>query len=451
MQLRFKRFAAVAIVAASVLSTTSTASAREDITGGGASFPVQFLTPAIAEFNRTFNHNLTYTSTGSGTGKRNFRNETFKFAGSESAVGSAELPAFDWNYVPFIAGAIAVAYRLDEIQGVTLSLTQPTINGIFGGTIEKWNDPSIANDLKNNPPWANKKKKSDVRGATALWENTSGTSARVTVSMLPATLKANKGKKIEWIDDTKKKVLKTVTVGAKAEVRMESPVKPTDTFSVKIGGKTVATFEQVTVNLPDRPIIVVYRADTSGTTNNFCQYMRNAVNSDWVVNDAFTSCIPGGVQRFGSRFVGQPQNNNQANYIADTNGAVGYAEVAYVTDPTRAAKGIRAANIRNAAGAFVAPTAAGYNVHLAGTTQDTRGLITFNWNMNTTRDAYPLGAVTYGLCQQRNDAKNKVVAQFFEWLVSDFAPKNAEALGYTPLLGAFQQRSVALAKLCGSK
>jgi len=99
----------------------------------------------------------------------------------------------------------------------------------------------------------------------------------------------------------------------------------------------------------------------------------------------------------------------------------------------------------------VAPTAAGYNTHLAGTTQDARGLITFNWNMTTSRDAYPLGAVTYGLCQQRNDAQNKVVAQFFEWLVADFAPKNAEALGYTPLLGAFQQRSVALAKLCGSK
>lgn len=450
MKNRMKRLVAVLVTAAGVLSTASVAKA-EDVTGGGASFPVQFLTPAIAEFNKTFSHNLTYTSTGSGTGKRNFKNETFKFAGTDSAVGSADLPSFDWTYIPYVAGAIAVAYRLDELQGATLSLSPQTINGIFGGTIETWDHPSIAADIKANPTWANSKKKSDVRGATALWENVSATSAKITVSMLPSTLKANKGKKIEWIDDTQKKVLKTLTVGTKAEVRMTSTVKPKDTFSIKIGGKTVATFKQVAVKLPDRPIIVVYRADTSGTTNNFCQYMRNAVNPDWAINDAFTSCIPGGVQRFGSRFVGQPQNNNQANYIADTNGAVGYAEVAYVTDPTRAAKGIRAANIRNAAGAFVAPTAAGYNTHLAGTTQDARGLITFNWNMNTTRDAYPLGAVTYGLCQQRNDAQNKVVAQFFEWLVSDYAPKNAEALGYTPLLGAFQQRSVALAKLCGSK
>lgn len=119
---------------------------------------------------------------------------------------------------------------------------------------------------------------------------------------------------------------------------MTSNIKPTDTFSIKVGGKTIATFKQIKVTLPDRAIQVVYRADTSGTTNNFCQYMKGAVNPDWVINDAFQSCVPGGVTKFGSRFVGQPQNNNQANYIADTNGAIGYAEVAYVTDPTRAAK-----------------------------------------------------------------------------------------------------------------
>jgi len=165
MQKRIKRFAAVIITAAGVLSSASIAKA-EDVTGGGASFPVQFLTPAIAEFNRTFNHNFTYTSTGSGTGKRNFRNETFKFAGTDSAVGATELPSFGWNYVPYVAGAIGIAYRLDEAKGATISLSPQTINGIFGGTVENWNHPSIAADIKANPPWANTKKKSDVRGAT---------------------------------------------------------------------------------------------------------------------------------------------------------------------------------------------------------------------------------------------------------------------------------------------
>ena len=69
MNKRVKHFVAIVIAAAGVLSTSSIAKA-EDVTGGGASFPVSFLTPAIAEFNKTFGHNLTYTSTGSGTGNR---------------------------------------------------------------------------------------------------------------------------------------------------------------------------------------------------------------------------------------------------------------------------------------------------------------------------------------------------------------------------------------------
>ena len=104
----------------------------------------------------------------------------------------------------------------------------------------------------------------------------------------------------------------------------------------------------------------------------------------------------------------------------------------------------------NAAGKFVAPTSAGYNSHLAGGTQDEKGLITFNWKQTTNPTAYPLGATTYGLCQTASDAKNKVVAQFFQWVISDFAPKNAEALAYTPLLGATATNGLALAKKCGA-
>ncbi|MCF8544244.1 MAG: substrate-binding domain-containing protein [Ilumatobacteraceae bacterium] len=449
MNKRVKHFVAIVIAAAGVLSTSSIAKA-EDVTGGGASFPVSFLTPAIAEFNKTFGHNLTYTSTGSGTGKKNFKASTFKFAGTDSAVGSSDLPSFGWTYVPYVAGAIAIGYRLDELKGTTLSLSPATINGIFGGVISKWNDPSIANDIKMNPTWGNSKKKSDVKGATALWENVSTTSAKITVSMLPAALKASKGKKIEWIDDTTKKVLKTLTVGPKAEVNMTGTVKSKDKYSVKVGGKTIATYSQIEVKLPDTAIQVVYRADTSGTTNNFCQYMAGASNPDWKINDAFQSCVPGGVTAYGSRFVGQPQSNNQANYIASTNGAIGYGEVSYYTDPTRAAQGVRAANILNAAGKFVAPTSAGYNSHLAGGTQDEKGLITFNWKQTANPTAYPLGATTYALCQTANDAKNKVIAQFFQWIITDFAPKNAEALAYTPLLGATATNSVALAKKCGA-
>lgn len=444
-----KKLLATAVVAASVLTTASVAKA-EDVTGGGASFPVTFLTSAIAEFNKTTGHNLSYTSTGSGTGKRNFRAGTFKFAGTDSAVTGADIPTFEWTYVPYLAGAIAVAYRLDEAQGATLSLSKDTLNGIFAGLITKWNDPSIAADQKISPSWANQKKKSDLKGATALWENQVGKQAKVTVSLLPATLKSSKGKKIEVIDTKTKKSVRSVSIGSKGEYAVTFQADVKNEYQVKVAGKEVAKYKVITVKLPDRPIVVVYRQDPSGTTNNFCNFMKNSVNSVWSVNDNFASCVPGGISSFGSRFQGQNQSNNLSNYIADTNGTIGYTEVSYVTDPSRAAKGMRAANIRNAAGVYVAPTSAGYNSFLAGGQMDARGFVTFDFNQTSNKTAYPIGAVTYGLGQTSNDAKNKVVAQFFEWVLTTYAPANAEALGYTPLLGSMQSKGVALAKKVGA-
>jgi ABC-type phosphate transport system substrate-binding protein len=54
------------------------------------------------------------------------------------------------------------------------------------------------------------------------------------------------------------------------------------------------------------------------------------------------------------------------------------------------------------------------------------------------------------LCQTSADAKNKAVSQFFQWLITDFGPKNAEALGYTPLLSATAAKGLELAKKCGA-
>lgn len=444
-----KRVAAVSVALAATFASGAVARA-ESATGGGASFPVQFLTPAIAEFNSTKNHSLTYTSTGSGTGKRNFKSGTFKFAGTDSAVGASDLPSFGWTYVPYVAGAIGIGYRLDELGGATLSLSNDSINGIFSGTITNWNDSRIAADMRANPTWTNTKKKSDVRGVTTLWQNLTPTEAFVTVSMLPKTLREQKGKSVQVIDDKTKQTVGTATVGTDGEFNVRFKHSDTATYSVKVGGKTVASFKKAKdVTLPDKPIQVVYRADTSGTTNNFCQYMKGAINSLWSINDAFSSCVPGGVAQFGSRFVGQPQSNNLSNYVAATNGSITYTEVAYITDPTRAAQGMRAAYVRNAAGIYVAPTSENYNSHLSAASIDATGFVTFNWAAKA-RTAYPIGAITYMLCQTTRDSQNVVIGEFVQWMINEYGPKNAEALGYTPVLGKFQSTALTLAKKCGA-
>ena len=455
MQKLRKPIVAIALALVGSLSAGTIALA-ESASGSGATFPQNFLASATVAFNAATGHNVTYANPGGGSskGKSDFKAGLTDFGGSDSAVTTAQAAAFDWVYVPYVAGSLAVAYRLDEIKGTTLSLSPATINGIFGGTITKWNDPSIANDMKTNPAWANSQKKSALKGASSVWSTPSLNTALVTVTLIPSVLKSSKGKTVELYDETKKKSVKTATIGAKGQIAITAGVDIANTYSVKVADKVVGKYAVMAVNLPDKAITVVYRSDGSGTTNNFCNFMQNAANSDWAKNDAFTSCIPGGsakVASFGSTFQGQSGSANLSNYVADTNGSIGYTEVSFVTDATRAAKGMQSANVKNAAGKFVGPTASAASAFISGASIDAAGFVTFNFKQTTNIEAYPIVAVTYLLGKTEKSTKNAVVSDFATWMLSTYAPANADALGYAPLTGAMQTAGLAQAKKVNSK
>jgi phosphate transport system substrate-binding protein len=210
----------------------------------------------------------------------------------------------------------------------------------------------------------------------------------------------------------------------------------------------------VNVTLPDKNITVVYRSDGSGTTNNFTNFLKNYANPDWVTNDAFTSSIPGGsskVSSFGSRFQGQSGSANVSNYIADNNGTIGYTEVSFVVDPTRAAKGMQSALIKNAGGIYTAPTAAAAASMIGGSTIDEKGFVTFDYKQTKNATAYPVVAVTYLLGKTAKSAKNAVVADFAKWMINDYGPSSADALGYAPLAGAIKTAALVQAAKINSK
>jgi len=455
MQKLRKPIVAMAIAMVASLSASSVALA-ESASGSGATFPQNFLASATVAYNQATGHNVSYANPGGGSskGKADFKANLTDFGGTDSLVTTAQAASFDWVYIPYVGGAISIAYRLDELAGQTLSLSQGTINGIFGGTIKKWNDPSIANDMKTNPAWSNSLKKSGLKGASSVWSTPALNTALVTVTLTPSLLKSSKGKTVEIYDNKKKKAIKSATVGTKGEISLQASVNSANNYTVKVAGKDVGKYAVTAVNLPDKAITVVYRSDGSGTTNNFCNFMKQSSNPDWAVNDAFTSCIPGGsakVASFGSTFQGQSGSANVSNYVANTNGTIGYTEVSFVTDSTRASKGIRSANVRNAAGKFVAPTSAGTSAFISGASIDAKGFVTFNYSQATNLAAYPIVAITYGLGKTAKGAKNAVVSDFFTWILTTYAPANAEALGYAPLTGAIKTAAETQAKLINSK
>jgi phosphate transport system substrate-binding protein len=252
----------------------------------------------------------------------------------------------------------------------------------------------------------------------------------LTVTLNPAALKAAKGKKIEVLED--KKSVKTVTVAAKGQIAIALTTKAA-AYTVKVDGKEVAKYAIATPTLPSTPISVVVRASTSGTTNNFLKPL-NAFNSKWIVDDAFTKAIPGGV--VPTSFISSVGSDGVANSIADTNGSIGYTEVSFVTDATRAAKGIRSANVKNVAGKFVAPTSAATSSMIADSDIDAKGFVTFNFKQTTNTTAYPFVAVTYVLGRTAASAKAAVISDYLKWILNTYAPASAESLGYAPLTGA---------------
>ena len=437
-----KVIATTALVVVGSMSVATMASA-ETIVGTGATFPSTFQAKATVDYSIATGHSVSYSNPqGSGAGKTAFFNATKQdFAGTDSAVKSSEealdtnSPKLGWVYVPYVSGAISIAYKLDALNGAALNLSIPTIAGIFDGTIKNWNDPLIVADMKQAPVWANSTKASKYKGASVLWTETSATASTVTVTLTPAALKKAKGKNIEVFVDKAKKSAKSVKVATKGQVAIALTTKAASTYTVKVDGKEVGKFAQqdTTPTLPSTPITVVVRSGGSGTTNNFIKPL-NAFNSKWTVNDSFTTAIPGGV--VPTSFQSQATSDAVSNLIAETNGSIGYTEVSFVTDASRAAKGMRSANVKNVAGKFVAPTSAATSSMIADSDIDSKGFVTFNYKQTSNTTAYPFVAITYALGRTAASAKALVVADYLKWILNTFAPLQAEALGYAPLTGA---------------
>jgi phosphate transport system substrate-binding protein len=98
---------------------------------------------------------VSYTVTGSPDGLTAFKASTVDFAGTEAefssllaGTGEQDVPR-GFQYIPDVAGAVAVMYNVDDRAGnkvTTLRLSRRTIARIFMGKISKWSDPAISAD-----------------------------------------------------------------------------------------------------------------------------------------------------------------------------------------------------------------------------------------------------------------------------------------------------------------
>jgi phosphate transport system substrate-binding protein len=197
---------------------------------------------------------------------------------------------------------------------------------------------------------------------------------------------------------------------------------------------------RIAKNIPSAPITIVYRADTSGTTNNFLQYLNAWTPSIFPkVQDAMDSAFPGG--KPPSNAISGPQNAGVMNQVQNTPGAIGYVDLG---DALKA--GARTARVQNALGEFVAPTAQAAARNLANQTNiDSKGLVSLNYNLRA-KGAYPISIFSYYLARTDGRGPNGLgVRQFVRYSLEKCGPERAAQLGFVPVAGKVLKRAVEFA------
>jgi phosphate transport system substrate-binding protein len=175
-----------------------------------------------------------------------------------------------------------------------------------------------------------------------------------------------------------------------------------------------------TLALPDAAIAPVRRADGSGTTFGFTNYL-SKVNAEWKTKVGEGTAVnwPAG--------AGGKGNEGVAAFVNRLPNSIGYVEYAYVKQNK-----MTYALLQNSAGNFVAPDAAAFKAAAAGA----------DWSKSfyqiltnqPGKDAWPITSATFIIMYktQEKPAEAATALKFFDWAYKN-GDKTADDLDYVPM------------------
>ena len=178
------------------------------------------------------------------------------------------------------------------------------------------------------------------------------------------------------------------------------------------------------VELPDLPITPVNRADESGTTENFTEYLAAAAPEVWTEEPSGDWPIPGGEAGQGTAGVVQAVNAAE--------GAIGYADASQVGDLGTVAVGVGEEFVEYSPEAAAAVVANSPRVE-----GRPEGSLALELARDTTESGnYPIVLVSYQLaCKTYEDsAQGELVRSFLDYVASEEGQQAAqEAAGSAPI------------------
>jgi phosphate transport system substrate-binding protein len=176
------------------------------------------------------------------------------------------------------------------------------------------------------------------------------------------------------------------------------------------------------VKLPNLPITVVHRSDGSGTSFVFTTYLSNS-------SPAWAQRVGGNDSVEWPTGLGGKGNDGVAAFVKQTIGSIGYVEYAFAKQNK-----LVYADLKNKAGAFVAPTAEAFASAASGA----------DWSKapgnylllldQPGAKSWPITAATFILMHTKQDKVEnaKEVLMFFDWAYKN-GDAAAEALDYVPM------------------
>jgi phosphate transport system substrate-binding protein len=176
------------------------------------------------------------------------------------------------------------------------------------------------------------------------------------------------------------------------------------------------------VTLPGTTITVVHRAEGSGTTYIWVDYL-SKVSPEWKTKVGVSTAVkwPTG--------VGGQGNEGVAGLVSQTPGAIGYVELIYALQTK-----LNYGAVQNMAGDFVVAS----EMSVTAAAAAAAGQMPPDFRVSITnapgKGAYPISSFTWLLLYENPKDKNqsKIMVDFLKWALSD-GQKFAGPLGYAPL------------------
>ena len=191
------------------------------------------------------------------------------------------------------------------------------------------------------------------------------------------------------------------------------------------------------VKLPSTAITIARRSDSSGTTQNFSEFLVEGAPGVWKLGSDSTINWPA-----DSR--GGNGNGGVAQIVKSTTGAVGYVDYADAK-----ASGLTFASVKNKAGNYIAPST--QSATEAANNVTVKPNLTFSAIWASGSGSYPVTYQSWVLVYQKQSSSSttKDLKDYVGYLVGD-GQKLLTELGYAPLPSSMDQKAKAQLSQIGS-